>query len=81
MSSVQAHDGEIIELRRCDCGSDPDYHSANGIAHEIICAACGRQTDMEICGLDAVHEWNAGKVYASADEAPCRRAMRQRLGP
>lgn len=78
MTSVQTSNGTIINLRRCDCGAEPDYHSATGLAHEIICRACGRQTDMEICGLDAVYEWNHGAVYASADDAPCRRAVRER---
>lgn len=72
MASVLDHNGNEIRLRDCDCGSEPTYWSATGMAHEIICRACGAQTDMEICGVDAVHEWNEGKVFATAEECPVR---------
>lgn len=45
---------------------------AEAQAYEIVCRQCGRQTDMEICGLDAVHEWNEGTVYRSAKDCPVR---------
>lgn len=72
MASVIDHRGNEIALRDCECGAEPDYHSATGVAHEIVCRSCGRQTDMEICGLDAVHEWNSGTVYLAALYAPIR---------
>ena len=77
MTQVREEDGPIIDLRNCECGAEPVYHSAEGWAHEIICAACGQQTDMEICGGDAVDEWNHGRVYRSAADAPNRRKYRR----
>lgn len=76
MASVIDHGGEVIYLTDCTCGAEPEYWSANGLAHEVICRACGRQTDMEICGRDAVHEWNHGTVYASEIETPIRSKYR-----
>ena len=60
------------ESRVIECGAEPVYHSCNGLAHEIICTACGRQTDIERAGMDAVSEWNTGTVYRSRHEAPLR---------
>lgn len=71
MTVVLDYNGAPIQLNDCTCGAQPEYHSANGLAHEIVCG-CGRQTDMQICGYDAIDEWNAGRTYASAHDAPIR---------
>lgn len=70
MTSVIDHNGNKIDLLGCGCGEEPEYFSANGLAHEVRCPACGNTTDWEICGLDAVHEWNSGHTYASWRDAP-----------
>ena len=70
MASVLDHHGKEIALADCPCGAEPNYISATGVVHIIKCPLCLRQTDLEMAGLDAVHEWNIGRTYASAKDAP-----------
>lgn len=72
MSSVLDHSGKEIALNNCACGAEPEYFSANGCAHEVRCRSCSRVTDLEICGGDAVDQWNAGIIYANKSAAPIR---------
>ena len=81
MTSVIDHSGNEIKLNDCRCGSEPTYWSKCGLAHEIVCEGCGRQTDMEICGLDAVYQWNAGKTFKSAAATPIRSQYLQNKEP
>jgi hypothetical protein len=79
MTSIIDHNNNVIKLNNCKCGAEPEYWSASGVAHEIVCQSCGRQTDMGICGLDAVHEWNLGKTYRNASATPIRSNHRRGL--
>lgn len=58
MTSVIDHNDNVIELRNCSCGAEPEYKSANGLAHVIACPSCLATTTVERCGIDAVTKWN-----------------------
>ncbi len=58
MASVIDRTGTEIQLRDCECGSEPEYFSARGLAHQIRCLACGQRTPRQMCGIDAVTAWN-----------------------
>ena len=58
MASVTDHNDKELLLRDCACGSEPEYRTANGIAHVITCPKCAATTGLERCGIDAVTAWN-----------------------
>lgn len=66
MASVLGYKDEEIQLRDCACGSEPEYLSANGLLHVIVCPNCGATTDKERTGYDAVHAWNKPDLQKSA---------------
>jgi hypothetical protein len=70
MTIVLGFKGEEIAIDNCKCGAEPDYVSATGVVHIIKCRKCGRQTDLQMVGMDAVCEWNAGNIFADAAHAP-----------